>query len=534
MRGPRLTGALLAVILIAGALVRLLYLREIIHEPTFAHPEVDALFHDYWSRGWVTGDWTPPPDCEDPEIRSNPYLRPPGYPLFLAAIRYAFGMGYQAPRVCQALLGLCSIGLGFVLMRRRFGPGPALLYAALLAAFWPLVYFEGEFLEPAILIFLRQLLLLLLDRWSDGLTLGRSIAAGVVLGVMIVVRPTFGLLGLAVPVWALAFRRGRGRFPATASIAVFVAAALIVMLPVTVRNYVVGGAFVPVSDNGSLNLFLGNNEQADGQVPAALSGLGPFRTCFDYPGVVRALERSAGHHLDPGEIAAAFRHRAVAFIRRQPGRFVALTIHRALLFWGPFEVGHNRQDELVREHSRTLRLLPVNFPVVAASSVLGLLAFFASRSGPGVGGTASEQRRAQGALLALAMVFVGAVFVAHLPFFVAGRYRVPVVPALLIPGAYGLWHVGSARWSSGFRTGTLWVSTGAVLLFLFTRNPAGYAPDRDKWLFERARAFAAGGDAAAARRLYEQIIQNDPRNVSVLVNFGMIMMNAGDLLGAEE
>ena len=46
-----------------------------------------------------------------------------------------------------------------------------------------------------------------------------------------------------------------------------------------------------ISSNAGINLFIGNNSHADGLVSAAIPGLGRFGTCYDYPALVRNLER---------------------------------------------------------------------------------------------------------------------------------------------------------------------------------------------------------------------------------------------------
>ena len=117
---PKLAG-----ILLIGLLLRAAYLRELVETPDFATPLADAAFHDYWAQALVTGDWGLPPGTPDPGIRDAPYLRPPGYPYFLAAIYRVAGPGsYLAVRVVQMALGLVSAVLAYWLGRSLFGAGP--------------------------------------------------------------------------------------------------------------------------------------------------------------------------------------------------------------------------------------------------------------------------------------------------------------------------------------------------------------------------------------------------------------------------
>jgi 4-amino-4-deoxy-L-arabinose transferase-like glycosyltransferase len=106
------TWIVLAVILLAGAVLRASYLKEIAATPEFTHPLADPAFHDYWARAILSGDWTPPAGEENPRIAEVPYQRPPGYPYFLALAYALTGKSYLGARIVQMILGLGTAVLG--------------------------------------------------------------------------------------------------------------------------------------------------------------------------------------------------------------------------------------------------------------------------------------------------------------------------------------------------------------------------------------------------------------------------------------
>lgn len=523
--------ALLA-ILAAAAFVRFAYLSEHARAPDFAVPEVDAAFNDYWARALATGDWRPPPDRHDPQVRALPYLRPPGYPYFLAALYRAFGGGYVAPRAVQAGLGLASCLLGYALARRRFGPGVGLAFAALLGLYWSFVYFEGEFLEPALLVFLGLLLLRTLDGWIDRFGPGQAAAAGIVLGLAALVRPTVLPFGMAVPLWAWRYAKAGspGAVRRLLLLALFGAAAAATLAPAVARNVAVGGEAVLVSPAG-LALYMGNHEGADGFVAATLPGLGAYGSCFDYPAIRRALERRLGRPLAPGEASGHFRNEAVRFMRENPRRVLSLLWKKTLLFFGPLEVSHNREDEIARDSSAVLRRLPGGFAFAFAAFLLGLSIFVldggrGAPEGPG-------RREAQAGLLSLAALYVLCTFLAHVPFIVAGRYRVPMVPMLLLAGAYAAVRIAGMIRERRLAAAAAWIGAGLLLHAGFSGNPTGYAPDPAKWHFTRGMALSRSGDGAGARKAYEEALRLKPGYADARVNLGNLDLAAGDPLSAE-
>ena len=171
-------------ILLLGFALRAMYLVDLSHTPDFFFPKVDAEFHDYWARGAVSGDWRTRPAHEDPRIYETPYLRPPGYPLFLALVYWATGSSYVAARMVQMLLGLVNVVLAFGLARALFGRAAGLVSALLLATYWAFIYFEGELLAPVLLVLLLLAILHLAHLWAVRAGWVFALAAGIAIGIV--------------------------------------------------------------------------------------------------------------------------------------------------------------------------------------------------------------------------------------------------------------------------------------------------------------------------------------------------------------
>ncbi|MDI6826939.1 MAG: glycosyltransferase family 39 protein, partial [Armatimonadota bacterium] len=158
---------ILAFILLVGASVRGLYLKEIVGTPGFDSPGLDAGYHDYWARALVSGDWAPPHGFRDPEIQRTPFFRPPGYPYFLAFIYLITGSSHLWACIFQMTLGLINCVLAFYFGKRWFDSTVGLIFAAFMAVYWVFVYFEGELLEPVLLITLALCLMFVLCLWTE-------------------------------------------------------------------------------------------------------------------------------------------------------------------------------------------------------------------------------------------------------------------------------------------------------------------------------------------------------------------------------
>ncbi len=220
----------------------------------------------------------------------------PGAPLLYAGSFYATGGAREGTaRIVEALLGVAAILVVFAIteqLARAAGgagrrgaerwsrPGGLAAAAGLLAAFGvaiypPFIHSTGELMsEPPALLTLPAAVLAFL--WAaDGYAKEggpsrhaylRWLAPGVLFGLTAMFRPEYLLVGVAfVVLAAIRIAIGREWRQALAATAVFLAALVVLILPWTVRNYVVLDRVVPISTGGGKALYVGTFLPADGE-----------------------------------------------------------------------------------------------------------------------------------------------------------------------------------------------------------------------------------------------------------------------------
>ena len=560
----------LAAILLIGAVLRLLYLQEIRQEPDFFFPAIDASYHDYWARGIVTGNWAVPGGREDPLIYRYPFYRPPLYAYFLAALYRLFGIDYLPPRLFQMAIGLGAVWLAFLIGRKWFGLVAGLIWSGLMAVYWIFIYYEGELVGESLSVFLGLPLLWVVAEAGEGRGWTKGLIAGVLFGLYALLRPNVLIFFPAAAVWIVWARRRR---PATAASArggwiTAAAAALgtaLAIAPATIRNYVVSGEFVPIATNVGITVAVANNELTDGTTHI-IPGIGDIGEPFEYPRIVRQLERDLGRSLTHQAAANYLVGRGVAFARDYPGKFLKLLGRKALLFWGPYEIRNLKETHYARLNSPVLRSIPLNFPLVFALGVLGAALFFMGWWGkekrrslaplagtiartarwddrsPSTGaGSLGRRTMAEGQsdhsllptpyfrssqrqfeIAVLLALFISVYFLSMVPFAAADRYRIPLIPFLLLFGALSIERL--AEFARGREWGklALGAASGAALFGLFSLNPTGYRPAPEKWHYDRALAFSDMQDWENAISEYQAAIKNQPQFLRAYNNLGNI------------
>jgi hypothetical protein len=192
---------------------------------------------------------------------------PPGYPLFLGGIYKLFSGSDLAVRLAQALLGAITVLLTAELGRRLFSPQAGLLAGVALALLPSHIFYSALLMSEVLFTALAMAALLACvaarSRWQVAL-------AGTIFGAAILVRPQAVVLLLGVvALWLASGRLGAAHVRrGLRDAAVFGIALVAVLVPWTVRDAIALHTFQPVSTNGGLDLWMGNNPAATGAVMA--------------------------------------------------------------------------------------------------------------------------------------------------------------------------------------------------------------------------------------------------------------------------
>lgn len=265
--------------------------------------------HDYFEQarrlfngqGYVLEDGTPTA------------YRPPGYPVLLAPFT-ALPDGVIHARA----LNVAVLFVALLLMRQlvaREAPAWAWLTGGAALAY-PVWMYAASTLYPQILCLalLLALVALITRPQLNALDTG---AAGIVLGVLILIAPSFQLIAPFFGFYILLAHQAtwRRRWQHTIALTVI---AVTVVSPWIARNYMVFDAFVPVSTNGSVNLLLGNSEFTEPN-----SGI--------YVNVDKYL--AVAEELPELEKARALQRFAVEWITEHPSEAAKLYVRKAMNYF---------------------------------------------------------------------------------------------------------------------------------------------------------------------------------------------------------
>jgi 4-amino-4-deoxy-L-arabinose transferase-like glycosyltransferase len=249
---------------------------------------------------------------------------PPGYPAFLSGL-LKLGGDSRSIQVVQNLLYVVAVLMLGALASRRRGwlTGALAATLALASPIWLLL--PQRALSETLFVALVALGIFMALSGGTPPAFGLALLGGVGFGLAALVREMGLLLGgiLAVVVGAWAWREGR-RARAAALAATVLLGTVIPVLPWTARNYSVLGQIVPISTNGPINLYIGNNPEA--------TGVYIWRLPPEGQAVWNRQDEGRSNELFTSGLAG---REALAHIRANPGRTLALVPDKLWALWGP-------------------------------------------------------------------------------------------------------------------------------------------------------------------------------------------------------
>jgi len=475
-------------------------------DPSFLNPALDARTYLEWARSLAAG--APGPE--------GAFYLAPLYAYLLAGFFRVFGENLVVACGLQQLSTLAAAGLLGLVAARAGGRWAGLATASLLLFHHPLLFFGGRLVGESVALLLLSAAIFFAgkDRTID------SVGSGILAGASALARPNLILVPL---VWSVC-EAAQGRFRRAGAV---LAGALLVVLPVTVRNLVVSGHPVLISSNGGLTLYHGNGPGPLGvyNPPDGFSG----DLAHQREEATELASHRTGKVLDPVEADLWWGREAVRSRLQNPSETLRLAFRRVLLVVDSYEHGLDDPPMLDRNPLRLTGRLGfprspsglAEIPLVPFGLLVGLaVAGLLLRGFSGTGGVTLW-----GALAACAAT--------PLVFYVSSRYRLPVSLLLAVPAGAGVSRLLSSTVGAQARFRAVAAGSACVALSFLVPFPELRRAEEAAALANRAVAFRQVGDLTGAERAARRAVEVDPESTPARFTLGLLLERSGRRAEAE-
>jgi len=501
------------VTLLVAAVIRLVLLLQLADSPFGDYLGIDERYYHTQALEIAAG--------EGPEL---PFFMSPLYQMALGGVYALAGGSWWTVRVIQALLGLGTLFLVWLTARRLTGRWWALGILGAAVLYSQFFFTETLLLPTTLATFLVVLGTCLAVRHVRRPGPWTAAGIGISFALAALAHGLLAVPAVVVGLYLFLKRLKRDKRAAFKELGLLVAAATVIVAPVTLANSLADGHLVPLSTNGGLNLYIGNQ-------PGAVGLYRPYSTtAYSLDFTARwPAEREAAERGEPppsgSEVSAYWNNRFFDELDKDPWRIAGLFGTRALLLLNGFEYPQVENYYFEGEFVPLLKWpwlsLYVLLPLGAAGLVLG-------------------RRRGARVLGVIVLTYA----VALLPFFVTARFRFPAIPLVIIGAGLFVERVVRLirlrkRWKTSKKLRLNAVVTAAVLIPFVAAT--AYRPEVTRAYDNLSVGYNnlgteayARGDYAASVRYQELALDQNPGMLPARLNLGQALLAAGDYSRAEE
>ncbi|MCB9367344.1 MAG: glycosyltransferase family 39 protein [Calditrichaeota bacterium] len=464
--------------------LRVWHLLHAMGSPTFLAPAVDPLWYHQAAERVAHGAYGP-----------WPLFRAPLYPILLGWTYKPVANDLLWARILNILLQTAALAVVYSTARDYFGTLAARIASLFFAVNGMLIFFSGETLSTSLEVLLGALCAQSVLALSKSQTPRHAALAGVIWGLAAITRPNFLLVAPVALLFALR------RQSLTRSGAAALAALLLPILPVTIANFSLGGEPVLIATQGGVNFWIGNNPSADG-ITSTLPGADRFWTMEQ---AKELADRTSGRDLAPGALSDFYYEKGRNYVSEHPLDALKLMVRKSSLFFNRFEVSNNKHiSYFAAQTPGLLILILLNFALLLPFAVTGLWA---------------AQRSESRLLWSLVLVYALSVIL----FFIASRFRMPVVPWLTVLAGAGVAAMLKLR---GARL-AISAMAAVVVLLLTLSNPyrAHEAPESSARYME-GNAYLALANYDSAQVCFREAANNPELRKLATLNLGVAQQRA--------
>ncbi|MBN2545899.1 MAG: glycosyltransferase family 39 protein [Spirochaetes bacterium] len=331
--------------------------------PFFNGHIIDVRFHQKWAEDIINGDIF--------SLKQGDALyKAPLYPYFLAFCFRIFGQNFFIIRLIQIILGSLTSVLLYLICKKYLNKWLALISTLLYSFYFVTVYFDNALEIPVLSNFLTVLSFYFLIK---GNKVKNFVFSGLSLGLSITALPS-NILLLPLYIIIIYFHNRKNlKF-----ILLVLISCAIVILPVTIRNYVGSGRFVLICANKGVNLYLGNNKNFE-ETMTIKPGLEWSRFVyknFSEDEIIQKdyeRDRAFSSRVDSDDY---WNKKVYRFIKKHPDKFIINTIKKIFMYFGRYEIMRN-EDVYHQWNYSMLKYFPfLDLTILFPLCLTGAIFFF--------------------------------------------------------------------------------------------------------------------------------------------------------------
>jgi len=492
---------LISIIFVLALFFRLAYFMDYKNTAVFpVLPESDSDFYYQRANDIISGDI----------FNSKAFLKWPLYAYLLAFLFKISANNASLIYALQFLLGATTCVLLYFIARKLFNETIGFIAALLCSWYGLFIFYEGLLIYTSLSLFLNALLFLSVLKIRDNPNVKNLFWLGIFLGICTITQGSIILFGILAILWII-WKNAQGFKKGISYFLCFGLGLALVLGVLVLRSYVVDRDPVLLTGNTGLNFYIGNSAEADGTLvwPRYLSPTaeGMLRDAK----VIARINSSK--ELKPSEVSRFWLKKATEFIKKNPDAYLKLLIKKIKYIFMTQELVYEPEYYFIRDKIRVFKIMFMDLQFILPFAFLGILLNLKNFK----------------KILMLYLAFLAMAF-SMILFFVQAKFRVMLVPYLMIFAASGVFALGEAIRKKRFlQLGFLFLGLSLFFVLLnkgqsdkhLIKNAESNVAEF-RYHFAQAIAYEKTLDYQAALRELNSANKIQPNNHNIIYSFGVI------------
>lgn len=397
--------------------LRFIYLNQIKSTPFFIPTEysLDEYYYDSRATEIVGGEM----------LGRSIFQESPFYQYFLSFVYGLFGHDVFIAKLIQSIVGSLTCVLIFLVSKNIFNIRIAIIAGVIASLYNMSIYYVGVLVPSILATFFVCVVIFYFSVVKNKPTNLKFLLGGFILSVSILLRPNLLLSVPFIVLWSIFYSDAKSRKKSSIYAICVIVGVILGIMPVTIRNYMVGNDFVLLTAHGGINFYIGNSEKSRGTYFWPESHKGTAREI--YPELKEIAEKRTGRELKESEVSSYWYKKGVSFIIDNPLKYLRLFFKKTLIFINSYEVSDMIDFYFFKRYSFLLRMPLPNFKFIFPFFILGIIL--------------SLRYERNNSLTILLYFLILSYSFSVILFFITSRLRLPIVPIMIIFSAYSIHHL---------------------------------------------------------------------------------------------
>lgn len=503
---------LIGIILLLAFTLRMVYFSEYIKTdvyPIIPFSDADAYYR--WALDIESGDF----------FGSKSFMKWPLYAYFLSFLLFLTNNNVAFVYIIQLIIGVESCLFIYLIARELFSRSAGFLAGLLYAFYGIFIFYDGLLIYSSLSLLLNSALFLFLILNLKEVTKKNLFLFGILLGICTLCQANIIIFGLLAVLWLVGSKKYLKEM--VVHFLCFLIGLFLVVGTVTLKNYLAEKNFVLIAGNTGVNFYLGNNAQATGLFKSEPVFTAGQEHMFAEADLI--ARSSLGRSLKTAEVSRFWFDQSFSFIKKEPILFLKLLIKKFIYALSPLEFVHDQGFSLIKGKMQIFKILFMNLRFIWPLAVLGMI-FGIKRFKD----------------LALLYLTIPSFLFPLIVFFVTTRYRVSLVPFLIIFAGFGLASIWNILQNKDFHR-LIKILVLFIIIFLgfnydlFIRNKVTFAEIQSKEFdkrLERSLVYVWYKDYQKALDELKIAQAMDPNNPKLNYPLGTIYAQLRDYDKAEK